>query len=102
MPALGVTVVEIPGCERVQLEEGGVGIDEMIDALPRGQLAARAMALDGLLAAAASDELGALVQLGDECGHTVVAAGEVVGAALDLRREDGHVRERTGDARRLD
>ncbi len=50
-----VAVVEIPGGERVQLEEGRVGVDEPVDALARRQLAARAVPLDGLLAAAARD-----------------------------------------------
>ena len=54
------TVVELPGGERVQLEEGAAGIDEPVDALPRGQLAARAVALHGALAAAARHEGRAL------------------------------------------
>ena len=33
-------VVHLPGGERVQLEEGGAGIDEPVDPLPRRQLAA--------------------------------------------------------------
>ena len=49
------------------------------------------MALERLLAAAARDGLGALPQLGDERGHPLVAARELVGA-LDLRRENGHGR----------
>ena len=85
-----IAVVEIPGGERVQLEERRVGVDQPVDALPRGELAARAVAFDGLLAAAARDLLRALVQLRDERGHSLVAARELVGAALDLRLEDGH------------
>ena len=44
------------------------------------------------LAAAAGDVGGALAQLRDERGHAFVRREELVGAALDLRGEDGHVR----------
>ena len=85
-----VAVVQIPCGERVQLEERRVGVDEPVDPLARRQLAARTMALDRLLAAAARDLRRALAQLGDERRHPLVPACELVGAALDLRREDGH------------
>ncbi len=48
-----VAVVHLPGGERVQLEEGGAGVDEPVDPLAGGQLAARAVPLRRLLAAAA-------------------------------------------------
>ena len=87
-----LAVVELPGGERVQLEEGRVRVDEPVDPLARGELAARAVALDRLLAAAARDLRRALAQLGDERRHPLAPARELVGAALDLRREDGHGR----------
>ena len=41
IPAEGACpVVEIPGGERVQLEERRAGVDEAVDALPGGELAA--------------------------------------------------------------
>ncbi len=49
------------------------------------------MALDGLLSAAASDRGRTLAELCDERSHALVAARELVGAALDLRRQDGHL-----------
>ena len=85
-----IAFVEIPGRERVQLEERRVRVDQAIDALTRRELAARAVALDRLVAAAASDLLGALMQLRDERSHPLVTARELVGAALDLRHKDGH------------
>ena len=45
------------------------GIDEPVDPLPRGQLPARAVPLDGLLAATGRDERRALAELGDEPLH---------------------------------
>ena len=48
-------VVHLPRGERVQLEEGGAGVDEAVDPLPRRELAARAVPLRRLLAAAARD-----------------------------------------------
>ncbi len=51
-----VSAVELPGRERVQLEEGTAGIDEPIDALASSELASRAMALDRLLPAAPRDQ----------------------------------------------
>ena len=41
-----VAVVEVPGGERVQLEERGAGIDEPVDAIAGRELAAGAVALD--------------------------------------------------------
>ena len=41
-----LAVVELPGRERVQLEERRAGVDEAVDPLACGQLAARAVALD--------------------------------------------------------
>jgi hypothetical protein len=48
--------------------------------------------LDSLLAAPARDLLGPLSQFGHERSHALGAARELVGAALDLRRENGHGR----------
>ena len=64
-----LSVVQLPRGEGVQLEERGAGIDEPVDALARGQLAARAVPLDRCLAAARRDERGAVAQLGDERLH---------------------------------
>ena len=47
-----LAVVELPGGERVQLEERRARVDEPVDPLARGELPARAVALDRLLAAA--------------------------------------------------
>jgi hypothetical protein len=49
------------------------------------------MPLDGLLAAAAGDELRALAQLGDERLHALGTAGEGL-VPLDPRREESHSR----------
>ena len=65
----GVTVVELPGGERVQLEERRAGVDEAVDPLACGELAPRPVPLERLLAAAAGHERGALAQLGDEPFH---------------------------------
>ena len=61
-----LAVVDLPGGERVQLEECRARVDEQVDALPRGELAARAMALGRPLTAAGGDERGALAQLREQ------------------------------------
>ena len=55
-----LAVVDLPRGKGVQLQECRAGVDEQVDALPRRQLAARAMALGRALAAAGGDERGAL------------------------------------------
>ena len=87
----GVAVVELPGGERVQLEEGGAGVDETVDPLAGGELAPRAVPLERLLAAAAGHERGALAQLGDEPFHACAAPLEGL-VAHDVRGEDAHGR----------
>jgi hypothetical protein len=52
----GLTLVQVPGGEGVQLEKGAVRVDEPVDPLAGGQLPARAVALDGLRRAAPCDE----------------------------------------------
>ena len=64
-----LAVVDLPGGERVQLEERRARVDEPVDPLAREQLAARAVALDRLLAAAGRDLRGACAQLVDERLH---------------------------------
>jgi hypothetical protein len=54
------------------------------------------MPLGRALAASEGDTRRALAQLRHEPAHALVAAHELVGAALDLRREDCHGRERNG------
>ena len=85
----GGAVVQIPGGERVQLEERRAGIDEPVDPLAGRQLPARAVALDRLLAAAARHRRRALAQFGDERLHPLGAAREGL-VALDLRGEKRH------------
>ena len=74
----------VPGGERRELEERGVRVDEPVDPLARGQLPARAVALDRALAAAARDQGRALAQLGDERAHPLAPAREEVAVSLDL------------------
>jgi hypothetical protein len=87
-----LVVVQLPRRERVQLEKGGVGVEEPVDALARRQLAARAMPFDRLLAAALSDAGRALPELGHELGHPRLAPVEVSRLALDLRAQHCHRR----------
>src|SRR5207248_826537 len=76
-----------------ELEERAAGVDDPVDALTCGQLSARAVALDGFLAAAAGDERRALAQLGDELLHPLSAAIVLIGP-LDVGLEDGHGAQR--------
>ena len=72
----GLSLVHVPGGQGVQLEEGAARVDEPVDPLARGQLAARAMTFGRFLAAALGDLGGPLPQLGDEALHPLVATPE--------------------------
>ena len=88
----GSAVVQIPGGERVQLEERRTGIDEPVDPLAGRQLPAGPVALDRFLAAAARHAGRAVAQFGDERLHPLGAAREGL-VALDLRGEKRHASE---------
>ena len=62
-------VVEIPGGERVELEERSARIDEPVDAFAHGELSARGVALHRLLAAAERDLRSPLAELRDKRLH---------------------------------
>ena len=83
------TVVELPRRERVQLEQSGAGVDQPVDPLTGGQLPARAVALDGLLAASTRDDGSPVAQLRDQRLHPLGAPREGL-AALELRGEECH------------
>ena len=84
-----LSVVELPAGEGVQLEERGPGVDEAIDALAGGQLAARAVPLDRRLAAAGRDERGPFAELRDERLHRSRPPPERL-VARDVRAEHRH------------
>jgi hypothetical protein len=81
----GLTVVHVPRRQSRELEEGAARIDQQVDALAGGELSARPVPLQRLLAAAERHLRGSLPQLGDEAGHHLAAAGEKVALSLDLR-----------------
>jgi len=93
-----VAVVDLPGGQGGELQEGAPRVDEPVDPLAGGELAARAMALECLLAAAARHLRRALAQLGDEALHPFAPRGELVRAPLGLRGEHGHRVSLTGSA----
>ena len=64
-----VAVVDAPGGEGVELEEGAARVDEEVDPLAGGELAAGAVPFDGDGAATTRDELRPLPELGDERLH---------------------------------
>ncbi len=70
--------VEPPGGEGADLEERRAGIDEPVDPLARGQLAAASVPLERGGAASDGDGGAALAQLGDERLHPGGAAGELL------------------------
>ena len=85
-----LAVVDVPGGEGVQLEERGAGVDEQVDALAGGELAARAVALGGLLAAACGDERRPLAQLREQALHVGAPRGERLRGAIDPGRQHRH------------
>ena len=84
-----LAVVELPRRERVQLEEGRVGVDEAVDPLARGQLAARPVALDRR-----SRRRRAICAVRSAARRRATPSGRAGGRTprtpLRLRREDGH------------
>jgi hypothetical protein len=82
-------VVDVPGRERVQLEERRVRVEQPVDPLPGRQLAPRAMPLERFLAAAARDRRRPLAQLGHERRHSLTAVLEAV-RPFELGGQDGH------------
>jgi hypothetical protein len=78
-----LVVVQAPGRERVQLEERAAGVDEAVDPLAGGQLAARRVLLVRLRRPAARDLPGSLAQLRDKLLHPGAATRETVRLALD-------------------
>ncbi len=93
-----VAVVQLPGREGVQLEERRARVDEPVDPLAGGELPARAVALDRLLATAGCDEGRALAKLRDERLHRRAAALERL-VANDFGRKHPHRRQRIAGAR---
>ena len=83
-----VAVVEVPGGERVQLEERGAGIAEPVDPLAREKLPPGVVPLDRLGPAAGRDLVGALAQLGDERLHALPVRLEVLACPVDPRLEN--------------
>src|SRR5262249_12710921 len=73
-----IAVVDLPGGEGAELEEGRTGVDEAVDPLAREQLSTRPVTFDRTLAAAACDLRRPLAQLGDEALHPGSAAFELV------------------------
>jgi hypothetical protein len=78
-----LVVVHVPRSERRELEERRVRVEQAVDSLARGQLAARAVLLERALAAAARDLRRALAQLGHELLHPRATLAELV-RGLDL------------------
>ena len=91
MPGGGrLAVVDVPGRQRAQLEEGGARVDEPVDPLARGQLPARAVPLDGALAAPGRHLRGALAQLRDQLFHLRTTPFVGLGGPVDLRAQHRH------------
>src|SRR5581483_2726501 len=82
------------GSERRQLEEGRVAVEQVLDALARTQLAARAVARDVPLAAAGARRRHVPVELRQLREHAFAVLAELRGRAIDARAEDGHARRR--------
>ena len=84
-----LAVVDVPGGECVQLEERRARVDESVDSLARGQLAAGAVALERALAAARGNERRPVAELVDELRHPLRPTVEAL-VARDAARDHGH------------
>ena len=76
--ARSLSVVDLPCCERVQLEERRARVDQAVDPLAREQLAALAVTVDRSLAAAGGDLRGAFAKLFDERLEPCLPAREII------------------------
>jgi hypothetical protein len=91
--ARGVVVVQAGRGERAQLEERRAGVEQPVDPLPDGQLAALAMAGDRTLVAARAalaDERLARPKVGNERAHRVVVGAGLVARRVEPAPQDGH------------
>ena len=91
-----IVVVQAGRGERAQLEEGGARVDEPVDPLADGELAALAVALDrAVVAAGAATGDGRLAgaQVVDQRGHRVVVGARLRGVRVQPAAQDGHGRE---------
>ena len=91
--ARGVAVVQPGRGERAQLEERRAGVEQPVDPLPDGQLAALAMAGDRpVVAAGAAFGDGGLAgaQVGDERGHRIVVGARLGARRVEAAPQDGH------------
>src|SRR5947207_3263763 len=70
-------VVQLPGCQRRELEKRRAFVDQAIDALADGHLALLAMPLQIALAAALARPADAFAQLRDEGRHLVAISREL-------------------------
>src|SRR5262249_42649465 len=85
-----IAVVHVPGGQRGELEKRATRVDESVDPLAGGQLAAGAVALERLLAAAARDRGRAVAQLGAELLLAGAPRVEDVRFALERAGENRH------------
>ena len=94
--ARGVVVVEPGRRERAQLEERRAGIEEAVDPLADGELAALAMTGDRAVVAAgaASGDGGLTVaEVRDELGHRVVVGAGLRAPGIESAPQDRHGRK---------
>ncbi len=85
-----LVVVEIPGGEGGELEEGGARVEEPVDALADGQLALLAMPLHVPLPPAAPDQADPFPQLGDQAGEPRTVRAKQVRVRVDVSLDDIH------------
>ena len=87
-----VVAVHARGRERRELEERRSRVDEPVDAVARGELAALAVAVHGDRPAAAAHAREVRAQIVDQRGHRRSVALVVLGAIVDAGREKAHDR----------
>ena len=87
-------VVEVPGGQRAELEEGAIGIDEAVDALTGQQFAATEVLGTRGLRASAGDDSAALCEQRDQLRHVRGASGERLTGSVDVSGENRHLRSR--------
>ena len=88
-----LVVVEAVRGERAQLEEGRTGVEQAVDPLADGELAAFAVALDRAIVAAGAaprDRRLARAQVVDEGRHRVVVGAHVGRRGVESAAQDGH------------
>src|SRR5690606_21066732 len=85
-----LAVIKAPGSQRRELEKGGAGVDQQVDAITHQQLLAGAMAFDHAFAAAGQRPVEPLVKLVDQSLVSVLPRAKAGVARINGTAQNSH------------